>query len=604
MAQTHITPAVNAAGLLASAKHLFSTSCTFLGELMQNARRAGASAVHFTTDQAERALSVEDDGCGISDFTPLLTLAQTGWDDDVRVADNPFGIGFFSAIYAAESVLIQSCGSEVEFTQLDVMARKPIAVKPSSYIKPGTRIVLRGIDDKLFGPAYGADGTALGARIEKLSKGFGITVTLNGKAMERPHALHEGFKASRIGDVRIDFARSGGIDLYLQGLPIGHIGGLTSILVTVHLNTSFQPRMPDRSELYDADEARARIFEAVKQFVVAYLADIKARIPGDQFVAKYWRVAEQCNGLHLFDDVPFVPGSTLSYLRDLSEPQAYSVGLRDAVVSRADILPGGKIPAVIYRETSLRIYEDDDPRDMEQNVLLHQAAHAAQWLAFAPPTDQHWCHRDLPRLDALTANLEMGEITHSKSVCPWNESFRAQKAQHFAIVLTDADNREVLRVNQDALGYLVHDPKLLDDTSVAEWAVTMCSLRTGVVGIFEDFEDDRDTYREDWYEGACNGMLIAIGSWFNGTLAECVRETSQVQSVPIEYGDQMALVAPVPRSADHPSTYLNLKTVALDEKLLEIALPTAALIKTNNPDLSEAAALLHALREAALNPSC
>ena len=67
-------------------------------ELLQNARRAGATAVHVETLETERGnfVVVRDDGCGVADPRTLLTLGGSDWEDGIQSSEDPAGIGVFA----------------------------------------------------------------------------------------------------------------------------------------------------------------------------------------------------------------------------------------------------------------------------------------------------------------------------------------------------------------------------------------------------------------------------------------------------------------------------------------------------------------------------
>jgi len=100
--------AVSEKGLIKNLKSVFSTDKTFVRELLQNARRSGATEIHVTV--TDNAFVIRDNGCGIDDFQSLLTLAESGWTEQGVVVEKPFGMGFFSALFAGESVKIFSKG--------------------------------------------------------------------------------------------------------------------------------------------------------------------------------------------------------------------------------------------------------------------------------------------------------------------------------------------------------------------------------------------------------------------------------------------------------------------------------------------------------------
>ncbi|MCO6438574.1 MAG: ATP-binding protein [Phycisphaerae bacterium] len=78
-------------------------------EILQNARRAGATEVHITNQDG--LVTVRDNGNGIGDFSKLLDLGGTGWDDDCDVSEDPAGVGIFCL--APREVTIRSNGKMV-----------------------------------------------------------------------------------------------------------------------------------------------------------------------------------------------------------------------------------------------------------------------------------------------------------------------------------------------------------------------------------------------------------------------------------------------------------------------------------------------------------
>src|SRR3546814_6395293 len=76
--------------LITKVSRLFNgTLGDVLLELFQNARRAGARAIHVAVYNlpAGTALSIYDDGCGIDDPANLLTLGDSGWQQDISARE-------------------------------------------------------------------------------------------------------------------------------------------------------------------------------------------------------------------------------------------------------------------------------------------------------------------------------------------------------------------------------------------------------------------------------------------------------------------------------------------------------------------------------------
>jgi len=80
--------------LLSKANRLFTG--TLEGrviEILQNARRASANKVHITNKDG--LVTVRDNGRGVEDFSRLLDLGGSGWDDAFETSEDPAGVGIF-----------------------------------------------------------------------------------------------------------------------------------------------------------------------------------------------------------------------------------------------------------------------------------------------------------------------------------------------------------------------------------------------------------------------------------------------------------------------------------------------------------------------------
>lgn len=65
-----------------------------LNELMQNARRSGATGVEIAT--GDGWLTVSDDGTGVHDPSAILAFGKTGWEEDSARNEHPAGMGMYS----------------------------------------------------------------------------------------------------------------------------------------------------------------------------------------------------------------------------------------------------------------------------------------------------------------------------------------------------------------------------------------------------------------------------------------------------------------------------------------------------------------------------
>jgi len=85
-----------------------------VAELLQNARRSGASTVWFSqyTDlEMGDVIEVRDDGPGIADPATLFRLGQSRWNDDVQQKEDAAGMGFFSLAGRDVRVIAQKAGT-------------------------------------------------------------------------------------------------------------------------------------------------------------------------------------------------------------------------------------------------------------------------------------------------------------------------------------------------------------------------------------------------------------------------------------------------------------------------------------------------------------
>ena len=102
-----------------------------LQEILQNARRSGATSVAITRNQANSRITVSDDGRGISDPTALLAFGRSGWPKDLHGAEHPAGMGIFSLARRSPRIRSRVAGHaawSVELGEDHFVGRSPAAV--------------------------------------------------------------------------------------------------------------------------------------------------------------------------------------------------------------------------------------------------------------------------------------------------------------------------------------------------------------------------------------------------------------------------------------------------------------------------------------------
>lgn len=307
---------VNERGALRNGRFAFTNKLTLVSELLQNARRAGATHVVIEHDAATQRLIVDDDGCGIDDFQRLLTFNESGWDEHTIQTEHAFGLGFSKCLYAARRVTVTSRGQRLAFHCDEALDQAELEVVAAPDADPAlTTVELDGVELP-----------QLDQLIDRITRGFPLPVVYNRVPQTRLHSLKaKPYATTDIGSVYLSGTDTGepatATALYLQGLPIGgldrhyycdHRG-----VDVVHLDsTRFLARMPDRTELIDAEEQSKRIDGAVRQLWRMVLDDRKLTMPPAEFVERFYTVARRQNLLEIFDDVPVVPRQACSLVVD------------------------------------------------------------------------------------------------------------------------------------------------------------------------------------------------------------------------------------------------------------------------------------------------
>jgi len=120
---------INEEGALRNQRFAFSNRFTLISELLQNARRAGATCIEIHHDAAARLLSVHDNGRGLDDFQKLLSLHESGWDESTCVEEQPFGVGFSKSLYAATRCVVTSGRQRVDIDTAAALSKTWIEVE-------------------------------------------------------------------------------------------------------------------------------------------------------------------------------------------------------------------------------------------------------------------------------------------------------------------------------------------------------------------------------------------------------------------------------------------------------------------------------------------
>lgn len=504
-----VASGINESRFIEHLRELFSTSKVVLSELMQNARRASASKVIF--EFAEGNLVVSDDGCGIDDFAKLITIAESGWSEEVMKAEQPFGIGFSSVSFSADSILVESKGKSIAFSSEDLIRKWPIAVTASDYIG-GTRITLKN---------FRVSEKETLDSLRCFARGFAIPVIANGEEMPRPHA-QAGLKGSStsVGFIHVPMVHGESdsfCDLawvYCQGLPVG-VGHLTdrygrdaasSVIHVDHL--SYKPRVPDRDTLIDVSKAKVEIEDAMRLVWLSHLADEKPRLDPVVFVERYWGAASRLACKDIFNDVPVLPKLALSYQAEypvISNGGSAQNQFKECV-TRADVESG----KVVLCDAPFEDLEGD-------NFARMMFAQTKQFVYVDTIPEGHWANDHI--LDLHGAKLSISGKVLKKGFFEGNwVSGEVKLVQDLGVTLNGETVKltEPLVLGADGSNATFMVPREAESPSMA------LRQASAYVNEHEDFQ--QLAYDHDW-DGFCNLVAILKGEPAETTLGKCLNES-------------------------------------------------------------------------------
>jgi hypothetical protein len=271
--------------ILQKADRLFNNSLSqVFVELLQNARRAGASLVTVTTTviaPAITGITFTDNGSGIADFQQLLSLGDSGWEKEVEEHEDPAGMGLFCLVHTGVTIL--SRGKEVTISPAAFLGKEAVEVvdQKAASAEVGTTLIF----------TRSANVTEIAHTLGRVVK-FGPTaVILNGNEIAREDFLADAAEITEFEGVRIGvFAKHSGNssndNVNFHGMVIR--GPWEASLGAVLLDGSGNPldvyarvdvvstsglhlKLPDRVSVVQ-DEACKRVSEAIERAMYRYVA--------------------------------------------------------------------------------------------------------------------------------------------------------------------------------------------------------------------------------------------------------------------------------------------------------------------------------------------
>lgn len=488
--------------LLRALSKTFTSTTTVLAELLQNGRRAGATRIDIHV--ADEIIVVQDDGCGIADFNILLSIAQSGWDEAVKRNDAPYGLGFLSSLFSCKYLGVMSKGMHLYAATDDL-----IDVKKVPFNKTGveTKTEIRLHEHRLGNTA------SVIAAIERYARGFPIPVFVNEQEVDRPDAIEN----LELIDTPIGLVTRGVTQgyapsrVYLQGLPIS-VGarnvysrsnsydrnGLYDVL---HLaSPRFEGRMPDRTQLIDAEKAQQEITEVLRGLTRDYVTERAAKLDPADFVDQYFGLAGCLNMHDLMNSFDIIPAGWLAAFCDaptltpsdwdknyLSVPMADN-GLPLRVVSRE-------------RMVEMGVFNLDDFDEYGGDFLAAHATHGIGAFVDDKIPSWHWAKelsKDVSPADfELIAGKEIGR--HAFSV--WGETANVVLVETLQARTIEALRKEIETV----------DIPLYYDTGADLLYMTPDASAHDAVRNVCDFVSD-DDHDEEAESNAANDLYVIVQS--------------------------------------------------------------------------------------------
>lgn len=377
---------VNQERLVQNLRFAFTNKSTVLSELMQNGRRAGATEINF--DLCVGDLTVTDNGHGVDDMQNMLTIAESGWDQETRENEHPFGMGFLSAIFAAQHVKIESRGKKMEFDTDHALTFGEVDIVKSDFIG-GTQITMSG---------FGMDLPQIKGALTRFAKGFPISVFLNGELFESPQSeqnLTELIDIPGVGKVVLGTCAQ--MAIYLQGLPVYLTSYSEANASIVHLESRlFYAKMPDRNVLIDEGDQLKKIGSAIQGEWRKRLVSTKQQVSAQEFVEKYWGIAKHFGILDVMNDVPIIPACALSII---NQPTQLTHGDRLGTTNKAVTRAAVEAKEITLCQNSASDLEGD-------NLVTTVFAHKKEWLEVDKLPDGHWANSHVLNLDDIEPELQ------------------------------------------------------------------------------------------------------------------------------------------------------------------------------------------------------
>lgn len=166
-------------------------------ELLQNSRRAAAKRVDVRIQEvspAQCVVEIQDDGTGITNFEQLLTLGDSGWNEEIHAKEDPAGMGFYSLCLGG--VEVHSGHQYVRISPEAFLGKENSTVKLHESHVTGTLLRFPRKSSK----------EVLAAALRRAALFYPLEVRLDGELLPRHDFLEGAIYREVIDGVEIGFA--------------------------------------------------------------------------------------------------------------------------------------------------------------------------------------------------------------------------------------------------------------------------------------------------------------------------------------------------------------------------------------------------------------
>lgn len=306
----------------------FKDILCFLDEDIQNAQRAKATEIRVDTDRCEKKLIIENNGAILDDPQSLFSIAESGWDNETKKNESPFGIGFFSNISVSNLVEVITGNKHIVF-DVDKMINTgdcTLEVLKSEEYYEGFKLILNNFDYDTI-PTY-----EIGERVERLGKYIhGLDIYYDGIMQDKKNLTEGGQEycfSTTINDsdmkgwiaINSNYSFAKEVSIYYKGRFVSEID-YPYLKGDIHINDSvLNLTSPDRKDIIK--DKKYSNFKELLDLYIKELVDNSFKNGDDEDIEKY------CNAINYYVDKKsllkntkfsvFKGSKSVSYLKNIA----------------------------------------------------------------------------------------------------------------------------------------------------------------------------------------------------------------------------------------------------------------------------------------------